>query len=271
MTQELIDKFLSVAAFDNKYWESELSSQIDVVINHRYFHQTELIENLVIPEISSDGSNRIKISMICLFKAINRLLERLELMKKSADLGNPYAMFLIANFIEDETEIQKYLESACNLGLSRAVIQYVTNYIKKEYKVDDLYSTQIYDTPIFTELESRITTDLSKFHNIESIENSSFWDSLADIYYFLNSGFSGDKYLDQLVYCRYRSDNLDYYQNRSEINAVIHRNYTRAKRIDLLEKENMELKAAYEELKKLKELDFNNLISNQVGEYLIDS
>lgn len=56
-----------------------------------------------------------------------------------------------------------------------------------------------------------------------------------------------------------------------EIKLIIERNYEKNERIEKLEKENLELRKAYDELKKLKELDFNNLISNGVGEYLMNS
>lgn len=265
--------FLAIPAFDQKYWESEERPVIENINkNFGLYEFSDSINSLEVP----DTSNPVRLSLYYHLKALNssHLPDRFELMKKAADLGNPYAMIFIADISEDEAEIQKYIKLAYDIGFPEGITRYVINYIKEEYKVDELEEiTAGNNDPILPELETRILSDLSRVSKKE--RSQTVIGLCLEIYTVLYYESSDKKYIDQLMYYKLRNNDLNSRaalgEDIDEIKLIIERNYEKNERIEKLEKENLELRKAYDELKKLKELDFNNLISNGVGEYLMNS
>lgn len=272
----LIQTFLSIPAFDQKYWESDLRQTIeDIIDNFKDYDLFDVLRSLEVPT----PEDPIKLSLYYYLYAlyITHLPYQFDWMKKAADLGNPYAMLYITDHSEDETEIQKYIKMAYKAYSPIATVQYIINYITDEYKVKEIEEIndqmhEMLENSKLLELEARIIADLSRISKAKCEEITN---SIVKIYTFLDNEASTDKYIDQLMYYKLRNNDLEYRnglrENVDEIGKIIRRNLQKKERISELEKEVYELKKAYAELKKLKELDFNNLIGNQVGEYLADS
>lgn len=274
--QTLIQTFLSIPAFDKKYWESDLRQTIEDFI-------FDIIESDVVDDITDlkIPDEPIKLSLYYHWKALNTIpsSEIFELMKKAADLGNPYAMIKIADMSDDEMDKKKYIKLASEAGSPEGILRYIVEYIKEEYKVVELDELNDVDKPLLPEFERKILTDLSRMPKISSSnrqpgEYEYLNELYSHVYTFLYTKTSGDKFLDRFMYYRLEGGFLGgngLNNHRDDVRKVIKRNYLKNQRIHKLEDENTELKKAYNELKKVKQMDFNDIVSNGVGNYLCNS
>ena len=255
--QNLVQTFLSIPAFDKKYWESDDRNKIE-----RFFDEFvgDLTENIQIP----NADDPIKLSNFYYMKALSTLnqSETLKMARQAADLGNPYAMIFVADSVMDIQEQKKYIKLAYDVGSPEGIIRYIMDYIKEEYKVDELEkivrnNLQIELSP---ELENRIVEDLKIIPDIDIDQN--FKRYAISIYDFLDA-YSSKRhmYIDRLMLFRLQNHEFstkdDLMRHRPEILLIIQLNFEKKKKIDELEKENQELRKAYDELKKLKELNLD--------------
>lgn len=179
------------------------------------------------------------------------------MLMKSAELGNPYAMIEYAQ-VEDEKESWERYLTAYQVGLYKGLVNYI------EDKYDSFESEDNRELIAKYGLENVINELLSSIQGLQKYEevDGNISKLIAKMYKMLNS-LTYDKYRDEYLYYMKKNDEL-YMVVQDEQNTAI---AAIESYLDLKVKYK-ELEAAYNELKKLKELDFNNLISNSVGNYL---
>lgn len=191
------------------------------------------------------------------------------LYKTSADLGNPFAMVRYADLVKDEKEKEKYLNLAINLGSPDALYNYIKSYIPDELNNLSLEQKD--------QLRDRILRDIKKFPADQTTESFNVLEPatssqqekarceyLARIYQILNDMYGDNRYLSELLYYqRYFHDcNSSFVEyNVDKINDLILESLKNKAKYE-------ELKSSYEELKKVKQMDFNDIVSSEIGEFL---
>ena len=254
--------------FTSEFWISDIRfSKIEPLIQ---ILETGSQNNLINSYLNQHSPSQKEQSWYCYLKAltISDMFETLDMMQKSAELGNSYAMIYYAD--RKGNPEKNYLKIAADLGHPEAIVKYIMCYFHTD---EILYDDLKIEDSVALELEKMVLSDLQKLPKLKNPELDQIYCLLRNIYEALDI-ISGDDYLDEIMY--YKSwavgafgYNVNEYAETSR--QIARRNYDKKLENQQLKKENEELKKAYDELKKLKELDFNNLISNGVGEYLADS
>lgn len=237
---ELIDKLLTFTTFDDNYWKS--GEPCYNTINNAYFgvFNREAIEVRQYLEKQDPKNSWVQY-------LLSRLLhrndpEKLIHLKKAADLGNPHAMFTLAiNYHGSIVGKAELIFKAANLGHHEAIVRYL-EYELQEDKVD-LKKLEPY---------------------IKKIEETKDPEFLINIYGKLNSIFPEQGWYTKLI----EAISDSYYDEEKIIEKCPDVLLSLVDKYLKLEKEHEELKRSYEELKKIKEMDFNNIVSSGVGEFL---
>lgn len=256
----LLDKLVSSTEFDQKYWEGD-GDRIYLLID------SELSKaDLDLVKIYLENKDNAKEnSWILLWKARiafisnnDRLTANIaKWLEASLNLGNPYAMIEYARTClsqdqKDEKD-QLYLK-ALEKGYYAGLINHIDHYFNKmadEWEGED----------VDKEIEPRVLADLERLAKFR--ENDLIINAMLYTYSNLDRLFN-NYYVDQYVkYIRKQQHGIEtLIEEHTEYIEIIIDKYLE------LKEEHKRLEEAYNELKKVKEMDFNNIVSNQVGGYL---
>ena len=281
MDTKTIDQLLSYTVFDPKIFDQKFWDQGYLLyeqIKKEYLYETN-DKNLIVndPEFleylrTLDQNN----SWIQYFLGLSDV----DNLVISIQLGNPYAMYLfalrfgtdesISNSIYIDSKIQyiknliltypyltydTLLAEAANLGYPQAKITYIQDLV--ETTEEKTYPSEVKpDLSDFLIKVNQLLADLNK-SNLKGYESE-----LARLYFDLSNLFSMDWYWNQVFF-----DKSLEYLNKSHLSEgqmiVLFPGV-----IDSTISRYLELRKSYEELKKVKEMDFNGIVSSQVGEFL---
>lgn len=251
----MADSLLEIKTFSSDYWGTETQFKVESFLDScNKLDISKYMESL-----------DVKSSWIPYFKSYFQE-QTLELLQESANLGNPYAAIEIYDQCRwsNPDIANKYLKIAYDLNTPTAIVKSAENRIDK-YNIH-------WDMREIKELNDEVVTDLRKIKECVFARRVFLGDAMIRIYEELNRINCNNRYMDEIIFLRNNTIHENKWNRlqtyREDVYTVINSNYYNKIRNERLEKENKELKAAYEELKKLKELDFNNLISNGVGSYL---
>lgn len=187
-------------------------------------------------------------------------------MKQATDLGNKLA--------------KKYIDRNNEIVEHWLIIDYINSYFDWETieDLDNRHREAKDCTEIHKEMdrtERRVLSDLKTIPEIFDDEEAAL--EIARIYQNLDQLFEANSYVDETICWLARAgkihdlleineggiEGLAYIQNDLLIGIVniVNEHHSMKNRLERLEQ-------AYEELKKVREMDFNDIISNGVGEYL---
>ena len=198
---------------------------------------------------------------------------------EAANLGNIFAMYECVQIYDDDTENIEYLEKAMQAGYPIAIFHYIINYLLEDSNICDIAEdAKEWSLEKKDQVRDRTLEDLKKFPNLQDLQGagkldwqvqykeitSKIYGHISTIYNILGLIYGDDRYRDEILYYNsYVPHPSLYTENelRHWVQVLSRRNYERKMKLEKLEQ-------AYEELKKIKEMDFNNIVSNSVGGYL---
>ena len=269
---DLVDQLLSYTEFKLP-WDFELEKLIQKVENLSV--EVEMGDKLTQYLNSKNLPNN---SWVSYLSTSEDYVEQVRLHQKSADLGNPFAMLQCAEAEDllDEKEREKYLKSAVDLGYPKAIYSYILFYLAGKENIDDIdlwLQTKDWNIEQKDQLRDRVLEDIKKFpvdlqltDRIHlSLEQHVIYGYIADLFYHLNDMYKDGRYSTEVTYYMLCSNmtQREFTQIYSGIvyDVIISENFIR-------KIEYEKLKKSYEELKKVKAMDFNSIVSNGVGDFL---
>ena len=260
LLQENIDQLLSFNSFDQKFWDWEnendvVEDLIDIFANIQNYqaHRTDKVkERIFVIKYLREKFGK-EYHWYLYFNGIYQDDE--DMLKKSAELGNPYAMIQYREVNESE-DLGRYLR-AYDLGLYKGLVIY----LQKRYYPPDGDNIE-YVSLDRKEMKETVNDLLSYIENLKIYEKEDSDRMILQIY----------KSLNRMCDNAYQDEYIEYIIKLDSWYELIHdeEDLLRSALEDYVElkKEHQKLKVAYNELKELKKMDFNDMIGNQVGEYL---
>ena len=257
--QENIDQLLSFSSFDQKFWDWEnkndvVEDLIDIfsnVQNYRSRRIDKVKERLFILKYLREKAGS-KHHWYLYFNGIYQ--EDDDMLRESAKLENPYALIQYRN--NESEDLGRYLR-AYDLGLYKGLVIY----LQKRYYPPDGDNIE-YVSLDRKEMKETVTDLLSYIENLKSYEREDSDRMILQIY----------KSLNRMCDNAYQDEYIEYIIKLDSWYELIHdeEDLLRSALEDYVElkKEHQKLKVAYKELTELKKMDFNDMIGNQVGEYL---
>lgn len=192
---------------------------------------------------------------------------KLDLLHKSVALGNGYAKAELASEILDEKDAESLFQEAYAEGCFYSLVKSV--YIKLE-RLEDIHGIddeELKDKDI--KAAEILRDDIIKNLNIlEEANVEDTYECIADCYMlfddYVGPQRSKKEYADK--YRKYsilsKGDNSQFLEDNKDILLE------RAKLSYELEEKYKQLQQAYDQMIQLKNMDFTNILNNQVGEYL---
>lgn len=267
-------------------WNFAIQNLLNVVeLKFKAINNHKLLEYIEKCISSSNKDLKLTNSWIPYFKARSLDIvyeEKIKLYKKSADLGNHFAMLKYANYILDKNEKGKYLKLAVDSGNPEALLEYIIFYMRlctfteDQDDLDMWISTSGWSTEKKDRFRDQVLEDIKKFpvklplskeDDLLKIplDKREIYGYIATIYENLDNMYQHNRYSSEFTYytlCSVGSNIHNFLENYSDkICKVIQENMETKIKYE-------ELKKSYEELKKVKEMDFNDIVSSGVGEFL---
>lgn len=254
-----IDKLLSYTEFDQKYWQEgvKLYDKIDsdYLDDSIYFSPYSELEFRAYLQ-TKDPNN----SWVQYFNSLygdQRREDDYDCLVRSIKLGNPYAMYLFTEECKDDEDpdLEKYtlLKRAADLGYPKAISKIITSWIY-DYRASLMKDTGILE---------KIKLYLPRLEKIDSYDSTGKNPKgLANLYNNLYMTFEDEIYYRKYLQTLLELEN-DYLQKEYSwmLPSLIKHHFK-------LQDKYEELRKSYEELKKVKEMDFNDIVSNGVGDFL---
>ena len=204
---ELIDQLLSFEKFDQKFWDQgdkildQIVDKYFPIYGGRNYSALRLFFDYLIKKIGSEHHWYFYFLGISDDSNTTIEIDRINL-RKSVDLGNPYAMVALR---EDDIKenLERYLK-AYNLGLYKGLIEYIS---VSHYCEDEDYPEYSYRNKTKKKEDLRIKF-LDYIDQLSKYNKRDAKDLICQMYNSLNSLFN-DEYLDQYVKLMIRMGHWD--------------------------------------------------------------
>lgn len=193
-----------------------------------------------------------------------------ELLMQSIILENPYSMIYYANiFVEDTEEKASLYLGAFKRGCIWGLLKYIRTYFdqkdtksdEKEAKTDEEDDNiQIMIKSI--ELRNRVLRDLQLDNGVYPDRRypEKYYLELADIYYELYDKYDNEDDYEMSLYCSEHTEKI-IQLSRGESRKLIYR-------IHDLKEELKEQKRINQQLREIKNMDINDIVSSSISKYI---
>lgn len=277
---KLIEELFQYTIFDKDYWESHYLKYENACISFSRLDDSdndEMKDYLESKQLLDNPWYWHWISML------SRGDEKKDNLMKAMKMDNPFSLTEFAQlYLQDDLESQKKLyRKAADLGYNKGLIYYVRLAYTKKIICKILDDGKDEDDEEYSEGEENeedesneeneekkteeeriairkifLNTVLADLEKLESYEDEDCYGAAADIYQSLHDCTNEEIFMDKLIQCRESADSQ---------NQLVERNgYSLLK----YAKKYFEVKKAYNEMTKVKEMDFNAIVSGTVGKYL---
>lgn len=264
---QILDQLLLCTSFDRKYWTQDYklydqfkARYLDCYVESAFNPNDEKeIKNYL---LMKDQKNSWVQYFLGLEGSYN-IGNSLDHLIRSIKLGNPYAMYVfIQDFEEkDDPELDKktLILKAANIGYPKAIVLYINDKLEE---LEELLNGEDKENQknILNEFKTNyITPYVQKVEDLEGFNNE-----LAELYNKLYNQFQDPSYYrsflihlrDINVYERHKVEEFP-----EAFTELIDNHLHLDSKYDQLERK-------YNELLKVKEMDFNAIVSGGVGEFL---